>query len=123
MKSYSKHEWRRLHDDHTVYAQKREVERKAFNLIYESDELYARKIRANTNLKNPGYGFEIFDELPEGWRLGIHEHGCYRRGLRSLNDHSKYEWCENGPMYLGTDSLGCYRKNPNYRQSLVRRQA
>ena len=90
------------------------VQSAAYDRIYENDELYARLIRRTT-------GAPIFDELPEGWHRGIHEYGG-RRGLRGRYDcESAYEWCETDvPMYRNAYP-GDWRRNPDYRQGLVRR--
>lgn len=83
--------------------------------VYENDELYARWIRRVTKA-------EIFDTLPDGWHLGIHEYGG-RRGIYGRNDSdSAYEWCETDePMFI---RIGGYeRHNPKYQQALVRRTA
>ena len=96
---------------------KREAERDAFNACYDNDELYARHIRSTENRRKPN-SFEIFDELPDGWTTHLSEHG--EVGLRGYNDHtSKYVWCENMPMYVCINDR--YKRNPGYRQSLVRR--
>ena len=90
--------------------------------VYDDDELYARHIRfgANAGMNPSRYPFEIFDELPDGWRRGIDD-GRFGWGLRGNWDHdSKYLWCENGPMYLNRWP-GDSARNPDYRQGLVRR--
>ena len=98
-----------------------EVRSAAFNAVYDDDELYARHLRAQNNLGERFYGFEIFDELPEGWTTCLQNHG--HRGLRGKYDNeSKYVWCEtNVPMYVG-EYPSNYHINPEYRQSLVRRK-
>ena len=106
----------------TKYGMRREMERRVFNAIYEDEELYARKVRASHNL-NPHtkYELEIFDELPEGWRVEMYQHG--RQGLRSGDRcQGKYLWCENGNPYLDRYP-GDSTRNPEYRQALVRRVA
>lgn len=100
---------------------KREAEHKAFEAIYADEDLYARHIRAMHNLNpNTTYEFEIFDELPEGWRVELCDYG--RHGLRS-GDHckGKYLWCENGSPYLNRYP-GDTARNPEYKQALVRRK-
>ena len=88
--------------------------------IYDDDELYARHIRFDANTSNRNHPFEIFDELPEGWRLGVDD-GRFGWGLRGNWDRdSKYLWCESGPMYRNAYP-GDSRVNPNYRQALVKR--
>lgn len=90
--------------------------------VYNDDELYARFIRCQANTQHPSYyQLEIFDELPDGWRLGIDD-GRFGWGLRGSWDRdSKYLWCENGPMYLNRYP-GDSARNPNYKQALVRRK-
>ena len=92
----------------------------AFDVVYHDDELYARHIRFRANDGDSRYPFEIFDELPDGWRLGV-DSGRFGWGLRGNWDRdSKYLWCENGPMYLNRYP-GDSARNPNYRQALVLR--
>lgn len=87
---------------------------KAWDAIYDDDELYARKIRHDT-------GAQIFDELPEGWHRGFREYGG-RRGLRGPRDtESAYEWCETDIPAYGNAFPGDWRRNKEYRQALVRR--
>lgn len=115
----------------TKYGLRREVERKAFDAIYEDDELYARHLMSTNNraavdsltrsevLRESSHRFEIFDELPEGWTTCLSEIGY--RGLRGKWDtESKYVWCENMPMYRNKYP-GDWKVNPGYRQCLVRR--
>ena len=100
---------------------KREVRSKAFNAIYEDDELYARHIRANHNLNpNKRYEFVIFDTLPEGWSVEMTYGG--RHGLRGKYDNeSEYMWCEFGRPYRNAYP-GDTARNPEYKQALVRRK-
>lgn len=103
----------------TAYGLRLEIERKAFEEIYNNDELYARHIRANENLRRPN-SFAIYDELPEGWTIDMAEYG--RRGLRGRWDtESKYVWAENMPPFRLTKS-GYWEANEGYRQSLVLRK-
>lgn len=99
----------------TEYGRRRWAEREHFDVLYADDELYARHLRQYT-------GAQIFDELPEGWHVGIYFHGG-RRGLRGPNDfESAYEWCETDvPMYRNAYP-GDTTRNSDYRQGLVRRQ-
>lgn len=98
----------------TKYGLMREVECKAFNAVYEDDELYARYHRSR-------YGTPIFDELPEGWHLGLNEYGG-RRGLRGRWDReSAYEWCETDIPCYRNAYPGDWHRNAEYRQALVRR--
>lgn len=88
-------------------------EQAAFEVVYADDELYARHIRR-------AYKVEIFDELPDGWRLGIDD-GRYGWGLRGNWDrNSEYLWCENMPMYRNAYP-GDWHRNKGYKQALVRR--
>ena len=97
----------------TAYGLKRETERKAFEEIYNNDELYARFFRAR-------YGVPILDELPEGWYTELAEYG--RRGLRGSRDHeSRYVWAENMPPYR-VDTCGFEHKNKDHHLALVPRE-
>lgn len=105
----------------TALGRKRDTSFQAFDRIYGDDELYARRIRASNNLAGFGYSFEIFDELPEGWHVGIYFHDC-RSGLRSHREDrwSKYLWCETDVPMFRNAYPGDSRRNPEYRQALVR---
>ena len=116
----------------TANGLKRDVQSKAFNAIYEDDELYARHLmstnnRAMVNSLNPDeviiestHEFRIFDELPEGWTTCLREFGYM--GLRGRWDtDSKYVWCENMPPYRNAYP-GDTTRNAGYRQCLVRRK-